>query len=91
MNLLSVLRQNYKDGLTAVTALNFTTTLRPNYLVLETYAPSDQTYIHHGIIASVEPLVISNSQTYDAEFQYALNNSDGVMVFDYYGLLKTGY
>ena len=90
-NLLSVLQQNYKGGFTAVTALNFTTTLRPNYLVLETYSPSDQTYIHHGIIASVEPLAISSAQMYSSEYQYALNNSDGVMVFDYYGLLRTGY
>jgi hypothetical protein len=90
-NLLSTLQQNYKNGLIAVTTLNFTTTLRPNYLILETYSHSDQSYIHRGIIASVEPLAISNSQSYNTQFQYALNNSDGVMVFDYYGLLKTGY
>jgi len=91
-NLLSVLSQNYGNGLTAVTATNFTTNLRPNFLILETYNfPSDQEYIHRGIIASVEPLAVSDSQSYEQQFQYALNNSDGVMVFDYYGLLKRGF
>jgi len=28
---------------------------------------------------------------YEQQFQYALNNSDGVMVFDYAGLVKSGY
>jgi hypothetical protein len=90
-NLLSTLTQNYKNGLTSVTTTNFTTTLRPNYLILETYSSSDQSFIHKGVIASVEPLADTNSQTYNDQFQYALNNSDGIMVFDYYGLLKTGY
>ena len=75
----------------AVTTTNFTTTLRPNYLILETYSPSDQSFIHKGIIASVEPLAVSSAQAYNEQFQYALNNSDGIMVFDYFGLLKTGY
>ena len=74
-----------------MTTTNFTTTLKPNLLILETYASSDQSFIHSGIIASVEPLAVTDSQTYQQQFQYALNNSDGVMVFDYYGLLKTGY
>ena len=90
-NLLSTLQQNYKQGQTAVTALNFTTNLRPNLLILETYQSSDQSFIRHGIIASVEPLALSSKQEYTSQFQYALQNSDGVMVFDYYGLLKTGY
>lgn len=90
-DLLLTLSQNYKSGLTAVTATNFTTTLRPNLLILETYSLSDQPFIHKGIIASVEPLALANSQTYEQELEYALNNCDGVMVFDYYGLLKTNY
>lgn len=90
-NLLSTLQQNYKQGQTAVTALNFTTNLRPNLLILETYQSSDQSFIRHGIVASVEPLALSSKQEYTSQFQYALQNSDGVMVFDYYGLLKTGY
>jgi hypothetical protein len=91
VNLLSTLAQNYKGGLTAVTSTNFTTTLRPNYLILETYSLSDQSFIHKGAIASVEPLADTNSQSYNEQFRYALNNSDGIMVFDYYGLLKKGY
>ena len=83
-NLLSTLQQNYKQGQTAVTALNFTTNLRPNLLILETYQSSDQSFIRHGIIASVEPLALSSKQEYTSQFQYALQNSDGVMVFEYY-------
>jgi len=48
-------------------------------------------YIHHGIIASVGVFTTSSRQDYDQQFQYALSNSDGVMVFDYAGLLKAGY
>ena len=90
-NLLSTLSQNYHSGRTSVTSLDFQTTLKPDQLILETYSTADQQYIHPGIIASVEPLAIPNAQEYNSQFQYALKNSDGVMVFDYYGLLKTGY
>lgn len=89
-NLLSALKQSY-GGKTAVTTTNFATTLRPDLLILETYASSDRQYIRSGIIAAVEPLTISTKQSYESQFSYALANSDGVMVFDYYGLLKTGY
>ena len=90
-SLLSTLQRNYKNGETAVTTTNFGTGLRPDLLILETYGPNDQSFIHHGIIASVEPLILSSKQQYTSQFQYAMQNSDGVMVFDYYGLLKTGY
>lgn len=90
-NLLAALKQNF-DGKTAVTTTNLTSILKPDLLILETYNfQADEQYIHSGIIASVEPLTISTSQGYQQQFQYALTNSDGVMVFDYYGLLKTGY
>jgi hypothetical protein len=89
-NLLSTLSQNYK-GQTAVTTNDFATTLKPNLLILETYETTDQQYIHAGIIAGVEPLILPNKQTYETQYQYALAHSDGVMVFDYYGLLRTGY
>lgn len=89
-SLLSTLQQNYK-GETAVTTTNFGTTLKPDLLILETYAPQDQQYIHKGMIASVEPLALSSEPEYLQEYQYALSHSDGVMVFDYYGLLATGY
>ncbi|MGI0091623.1 MAG: hypothetical protein ACREBS_07940 [Nitrososphaerales archaeon] len=90
-NLLSTLRQNYNRGETAVTSTNFATTLKPDLLILETYLASDKLYIHPGIIASVEPLATSSKQDYETQYQYALANSDGIMVFDYYGLLRTGY
>ncbi len=90
-NLLATLQQNYKQGKTAITTTNFTTTLKPDILVLETYSSTDQSYIHSGIVAGVEPLALSTKQEYTSQYQYALSNSDGVMVFDYYGLLKTGY
>ncbi|MDG6994758.1 MAG: hypothetical protein JRN52_02450 [Nitrososphaerota archaeon] len=89
--LLQTLKQNYLEGKTAMTTTNFTTTLNPDLLILETYQSSDQSYIHPGIIAGVEPLAIASKQDYEQQFEYALAHSDGVMVFDYYGLLKTGY
>lgn len=89
--LLQTLKQNYHEGKSAMTTTNFTTTLNPDLLILETYQSSDQGYIHPGIIAGVEPLAIASKQDYEQQFEYALTHSDGVMVFDYYGLLKTGY
>jgi hypothetical protein len=90
-NLLAALKQSF-TGKTAVTSTNLTSTLTPDLLILETYDfQSDEAFIHPGIIASVEPLGISTDQDYQEQFQYALTNSDGVMVFDYYGMLKTGF
>ena len=89
--LLQTLKQNYHEGKTAVTTTNFTTTLDPDLLVLETYLSSDQAYVRPGMIAGVEPLAIASKQDYQQQFDYALAHSDGVMVFDYYGLLRTGY
>ena len=89
-SLLLSLQQGYK-GETAVTTTNFGTTLKPDLLILETYAPQDQQYIHKGIIASVEPLALASEPEYLQEYKYALSHSDGIMVFDYYGLLATGY
>jgi hypothetical protein len=88
--LLSTLSSNY-GGLTAVTSTNFTTTLKPEWLILETYGDDYQQYIHPGIIASVGVFTTSSEQQYTQEFQYALSNSDGVMVFDYAGLKSSGY
>jgi hypothetical protein len=89
-SLLSSLSVNY-IGITAVTSTNFTTALKPDWLVLETYGDSYQQYIHPGIIASVGVFTTSSEQQYQQEFQYALSNSDGVMVFDYAGLYRSGY
>jgi hypothetical protein len=60
-------------------------------LILETYGTQSQPFIQHGIIASVAVFATANEQEYQQQFQYALNKSDGVMVFDYAGLLKSGY
>jgi hypothetical protein len=91
-SLLSTLKLDLRNGTTAVTTTNLTTTLKPDLLVLETYDFSaDQQYIHQGIVASVEPLALSTAQDYQRDLQYAISNSAGVMVFDYYGLLTTGY
>ena len=89
--LLSTLKQDYHGGLTAVTTTNFTTTLNPDILILETYSLFYRNYIHPGIVAGVEVLATSSKADYESQVQYALNNSDGVMVFDYYGLIVTGY
>jgi len=91
-SLLALLKLDMKNGTTAVTSTNLTTTLKPDLLVLETYNfQADQQYIHAGIIASVEPLSIPTLQEYQQQVNYALSNSSGVMVFDYYGLLQKGY
>jgi hypothetical protein len=60
-------------------------------LIVETYGAGNGQYIRHGIIASVGVFATSGRQDYNQQFQYALDNSDGVMVFDYAGLLKAGY
>lgn len=88
---LASLRMNYHSGLIAVTTANFTTTLNPDLLVLETYGVQGQVFVRHGIIASVGVFATADRTDYDQQFQYALGNSDGVMVFDYAGLLKHGY
>lgn len=91
-SMLAALKLDFTKGETAVTSTNLTTTLKPDLLVLETYDfDQDESFIHPGIIASVEPLSISSSQEYEQELNYAISNSSGAMVFDYYGLLKTGY
>ena len=76
---------------TAVTTTDMTSTLKPDLLILETYGPAFQLYIRHGVVASVGVFATSSKADYQARFQYALDNSDGVMVFDYAGLLKSGY
>jgi hypothetical protein len=88
--LLATLSSSYA-GETAVTSTNFATTLKPDMLILETYGTGYDQFIHPGIIASVGVFTTTSKQQYDQEFQYALANSDGVMVFDYAGLVKSGY
>jgi hypothetical protein len=88
--LLSTLAANYR-GTSAVTTTDFTTALRPDWLILETYGPEYDQYIRPGIIASVGVFTTTSELQYNQEFQYALNNSDGVMVFDYAGLASRGY
>jgi hypothetical protein len=78
-------------GQTAITTTNHSLPLHPSMLIVETYGAGTDQYIHRGIIASVGVFLTSSRQDYDQQFQYALDNSDGVMVFDYAGLLKAGY
>jgi hypothetical protein len=78
------------SGRTAITTDIFTLSLKPDLLVFETYSAGDQEYIHPGIIASVEVSPGETAQEYDQQFQYALSNSNGVMVFDYDHLVKYG-
>jgi len=77
-------------GKTAITTFDFTLPLRPDLLVFETYASGDQQYIHAGVIAGVEVSPGETTQEYQQQFQYALKNSNGVMVFDYDHLVKYG-
>ena len=90
-SLLDTLQQDF-HGQTAVTTYDFNTTLRPDLLVFETYQwPQEQAEIQPGIIGSVEAVAASTYSQYESEFQYALQHSDGVMVFDYHGLTLKGY
>jgi len=90
-------QESLLDGLSscrcesAVTTTDMNSPLKPDLLVLETYGVASQQYIRHGIIASVGVFATSGLADYQSQFQYALSNSDGVMVFDYAGLLKAGY
>jgi hypothetical protein len=84
-------------GETAVTTTNMSSTLKPDLLVLETYS-ADENYgaylrgfIRSGIVASVGVFDTPNADVYNSQFQYALQNSEGVMVFDYAGLKRAGY
>ena len=87
---LTALKSDF-NGETAVTTTDMASPLRPGLLVLETYGSADRQYIRTGIVASVGVFATSGQADYAAQFQYALENSDGVMVFDYYGLQKAGY
>jgi len=89
-SLLASLQASF-HGKTAVTTTDMTSTLKPDLLILETYGSATQQYIRPGIIASVGVFATSSSADYQSQFQFALNNSDGVMVFDYAGLLKSRY
>lgn len=88
-SLLSTLKSEY-GGKTAVTTYDMPSSLRPDILVYETYSADQRSFITKGVIGSVEVHGLTESQ-YQSQFSYALQNSDGVMVFDYAGLLKSGY
>ncbi len=90
-DLFENLRVGYHSGETAITTTNASIALKPEILVLETYGVGSQSFVRHGIIASVGVFATASKADYEQQFQYALNNSDGVMVFDYSGLVKSGY
>jgi hypothetical protein len=92
-SLLASLRSGY-GGTTAITTTDLALPLNPDILVLETYTSQIQQYsqyIHPGVVASVGVFATTSQSDYEQEYQYALANSSGVMVFDYAGLLKSGY
>jgi hypothetical protein len=89
-NYLTSLQSAYQ-GRVAVTTTDMSSPLRPDLLILETYGTGFNQYIKPGIIASVGVFTTTSEQDYNSQFQYALQHSDGVMVFDYAGLLKSGY
>jgi hypothetical protein len=90
-SLFGNLQAGYHSGETAITTTNASLALKPEILVLETYGVGGRGFIRHGIIASVGVFATASKADYEQQFQYALNNSDGVMVFDYAGLVKSGY
>jgi len=90
-SLLTSVQQAYHAGEVSVTTTDLALPLKPDVLVLETYGSGYDSYIRPGIVASVGVFTTSSKAQYEQEFLYALQNSDGVMVFDYAGLLKSGY
>jgi hypothetical protein len=88
-SLFAQLSSSY-SGKTAITTDDFALSLKPDLLVFETYSTADQQYIRPGIIAGVEVSPGETAQQYHQQFQYALSNSNGVMVFDYDHLVKYG-
>ncbi len=88
--LLTELKAGF-SGETAVTTTDMYSTLKPDLLILETYAPVQKQFIAPGVIGSVGVFVTSSQADYQSQLQYSLQNSDGVMVFDYYGLKHAGY
>jgi hypothetical protein len=66
-------------------------------LIVETYASLPLFWIyqvpfaHAGTICSVQVRYVSSEVQYQLEFQYCLKYSDGVMVFDYPLLLRSGF
>lgn len=91
--LYDTLESNYHSGIRAITTYDFSTSLKPQWLIFETYGSQydNSQFIHEGIIGSVGIFATSSSLDYHDQFNYVLANSDGVMVFDYYGLSKSGY
>ena len=69
----------------------------PSINIAETYAGSpwfwllQLTYLHYNHICSVGIWLLHSQQEYDSEKGYCLKYSDGVMVFDYYNLIKSGF
>lgn len=78
-------------GETAVTTTDMSSPLKPDLLILETYGSAALQYARHGTVASVGVFATTSREDYLSQYQYALSHSDGVMVFDYAGLLKSGY
>lgn len=91
--LLSTLQSGY-NGTTAMTTTDLTLPLHPDILVLETYTSDIQDYSQYlqpGIVGSVGAFATTSYANYQQEYQYVLAHTDGVMVFDYAGLMKSGY
>jgi hypothetical protein len=88
--LFASLKANY-GGTTAVTTYAVNPLAEPDVTVLETYTSASKALITPGIVGSVEVAATGSRSDYQAQFSYALDHSDGVMVFDYAGLLKRGY
>jgi hypothetical protein len=76
-------------GTTAITKADMSSSLRPNLLILETYMKSTQQFIRSGVIGSVGVIATAGRADYLSQYNYTLQNGDGVMVFD--GLAKVGY
>lgn len=87
---IAAVRQLFK-GPVSVTTSNAQYPLRPDLLILETYGRENLRYVRPGVVGSVGVWLTTDKGDYLDQVSYVLAHSDGVMVFDYAGLLRKGW
>ncbi len=87
---IAALRQLFK-GPVSVTTPNLQYPLTPDLLILETYGRENLRYVRPGAMGSVGVWLTTDKGDYLDQVNYVLAHSDGVMVFDYAGLLRKGW
>jgi len=87
---ISWVRQLFK-GPVSVTTANAQYPLKPDLVILETYGRENLRYVRPGMVGSVGVWLTKDKDDYLDQVNLVLTKSDGVMVFDYAGLLRKGW